>query len=106
MAPAGPRTARAHPQSGLAPSLAAALALDAAGLVGTVRRHPAPLALAAAPIHLVALVVPLGRSLAVGVTPAAATAGMGGLVGRHLLFGLVAGVPAWVVVRPLGVLRP
>lgn len=82
---------------GVVPYLAAAAALEAVAALDVVRRHPVVLALAAAPIHLVALVVPLGRSLAVGVTPAAATAGMGGMVLLHLVFGLAAGLLALAV---------
>ncbi|WP_018334778.1 hypothetical protein [Actinomycetospora chiangmaiensis] len=86
---------------GVVPYLAAAAALEGIAVLAVVRRHPVLLAVAAAPIHLVALVVPLGRSLAVGVTPAVALAGIGGVVLLHLVFGLVAGLLALTSTRPV-----
>lgn len=85
---------------GVVPYVAAAAAIEAVAALGVVRRHPLVLVLAAAPIHLVALVVPLGRSVAVGVTPAVAISGMAAVVVSHLAFGLAAGVVAWVIARP------
>lgn len=81
------------------PYLLAAVALDAALLVGAVRRHPILLALLAVPIHLLALVVPLTRSARVGVTPLDALPGMGSVVLFHLVFGLAAGLIGWGVYR-------
>ena len=84
---------------GALPYVLAALALDAVLLVGAVRRHPILLALLAAPIHLLALIVPLTRSARVGVLPVDALPGMGSVVVLHLVFGLAAGLIGWGVFR-------
>ncbi|MBW0102561.1 hypothetical protein [Pseudonocardia sp. KRD291] len=84
---------------GVAPYVLAAAAVDAVLLAGVVRRHPVLLAVLAAPIHLVALVVPLTRSLRVGVTLPAMLPGMTTVIALHVLFGLGAGLAGWGLSR-------
>jgi len=80
---------------GALPYLAAAVAVDALAALKLVRDHPWLLALAAAPIHLVALVVPMSRSLRVGVIPTALLQTMQTVIWWHLAFGLAAGLLGW-----------
>lgn len=77
---------------GVVPYVLAALALDALLAVGVFRRFPLLLPLLAAPIHLVALVVPVLRSARVGVGPAGSLPGLAPAALSHLVFGLAAGL--------------
>ena len=80
---------------GSLPYLAAAIAIDGLAAVAFVRSHPWLLALAAAPIHLLALADPVSRSLRVGVHPTALLQTMQTVIWWHLAFGLAAGVLGW-----------
>jgi hypothetical protein len=77
---------------GALPYVLAAGALDATALVPWLRRRAWPVVLAAAPVHLVALVVPLSQSLLVGVAPMALAQGAGGVALLHVGFGAAAGL--------------
>ena len=90
---------------GVVPYVLAALALDLLVDTPIVRRRPFVLALLAAPVHLVALVVPVTRSLGVGVGLPALLPGMGWVVLLHLAFGLGAGLLGWGLARCCGVAR-
>ncbi|OBL01456.1 hypothetical protein A5646_19630 [Mycobacterium sp. 1245499.0] len=78
---------------------AAAALLFTVGFVPVVRLHRWLLALAAAPIHLVALAssVASGRAMSAWVST-----GMLERAAWHLIFGFVAGVLAWVVALGVG----
>jgi hypothetical protein len=77
---------------GALPYVLAAGALDATALVPWLRGRAWPVVLAAAPVHLVALAVPVSQSLLVGVAPAALARGMGTVALLHLGFGAGAGL--------------
>ncbi|WP_433290005.1 hypothetical protein ACQPZQ_41780 [Pseudonocardia sp. CA-142604] len=81
--------------------LAAAILLDATLAIPIVRRHPVLLALAASPIHLVALVAPLLGAVGVGGALVGFGSGLATKVGFHLAFGLVAGLLGWTVAAAL-----
>ncbi|OBB98625.1 hypothetical protein [Mycobacterium sp. 852002-40037_SCH5390672] len=84
--------------------VAAAALLYAVGSLPVVRRHRWLLAVGAAPIHLVALACSV-FSWRTGATMSAwASNGMLDRVAGHLVFGLIAGLLAWVVA--LGLRRP
>jgi hypothetical protein len=91
---AGLRLAPEGPLAPLPYVLAAAL-LDATALVPWLVRRPWIVAGLAAPIHLVALVVPAWRSLLVGVAPTALAQGMTSVAVLHLCFGAGAGLLGW-----------
>ncbi|GAA1861639.1 hypothetical protein GCM10009836_47290 [Pseudonocardia ailaonensis] len=84
---------------GAVPYVLAALLLDLALGAGVIRRRPVLLALLAAPIHLVALVVPIARSARVGVGLSGSLPGLGPVALSHLGFGLVAGLAGWGIAR-------
>ena len=77
---------------GALPYLLAAGALDATALVPWLRERAWPVVVLAAPVHLVALLVPLSSSLLAGVTPAALTQGLAMPALLHLCFGAGAGL--------------
>lgn len=79
----------------------AALLLEAAVAWPVVKKHPWLVILLAAPIHLVGVIVPVTKGLAVGVSPAALAHGLAGVAAFHLLFGLLGGALGWLVVRSL-----
>jgi hypothetical protein len=78
------------------PPAAAAMILAAVASASWVRRRSWVVALLAAPVHLVALVVPLHRDLTVGTT---VHPEMGSMVTLLLLFGLAAGLAGWGLAR-------
>ena len=77
---------------GAVPYVLAALLLDGALAAGVIRRRPVLLVVLAAPIHLVALVVPIARSARVGVGLSGSLPGLAPVALSHLAFGLAAGV--------------
>src|SRR5262245_55406467 len=72
---------------GALPYLLAAAALDATALIPGVGGRAWPVVLAAAPVHLVALVVPVSHGLLVGVGPAVLAGGLTTVALWHLCFG-------------------
>jgi hypothetical protein len=82
--------------------VAAAALLYAVGSLPVVQVRPWLLALAAAPIHLVALARSFFSWHAGANVSAWASNGMPERAGWHLVFGLVAGLLAWVVALSLG----
>jgi len=83
------------------PYLAAAALLELVALAPALRRHPVLLVPAAAAVHLVGLIQPLAKSLAVGVQPGAFAAGMLAPIALHVAFGALAGAWAWLAGRAL-----
>jgi hypothetical protein len=79
------------PQAAVPPA-AAAIILATVASAQWVRRRPWAIALLAAPVHLVALIVPLHRGLMVGVTTHPE---MESMITLYLLFGLAAGLGGW-----------
>jgi len=90
---------------GAVPYVAAAAALDATALLPWTRERSWPVVAAAAPIHLVALLVPVSRSLLVGVGPVALANGLAPVALLHLCFGAGAGL-AGLGLAALWVRRP
>jgi hypothetical protein len=82
---------------GALPYLLGGAALDGAGLLPGVRGRAWALAILAAPIHLVALLIPVSRSLLVGVDAAALAQGLTTVALLHLAFGLGAGLLGWAL---------
>jgi hypothetical protein len=80
---------------GALPYLVTAAAIDAVAATALLRARPWLLALAAAPIHLLALADPISRSLRVGVTPTGLLETMQTVFYWHLAFGLAAGLLGW-----------
>jgi hypothetical protein len=76
---------------GAIPYLLAAGALDATALVPWLRDRSWPVVALAAPVHLVALVVPVSSSLLVGVAAPALAQGLAPVALLHLCFGAGAG---------------
>lgn len=83
------------PQAVLPPA-AAAVILAAVASAQWVHHRPWVIAVLAAPVHLVALVVPLHRTLTAG---ASMHPGMGSVITLYLLFGLAAGLAGWLLAR-------
>jgi hypothetical protein len=84
LSPAGPL--------GALPYLLAAAALDATALVPWLRERAWPVVVLAAPVHLVALLVPLSSSLVAGVAPIALAQGLAAPALLHVCFGAGAGL--------------
>lgn len=82
--------------------LVAAVVLCAVSAVPVVRHRPWLVALAAAPIHLVALAAPIAALIGGGYVPAVFSVGMGEKLLWHLAFGLMAGVLGWGVALGMG----
>jgi hypothetical protein len=80
---------------GALPYLMAAAALDATALVPALRGRSWPVVVLAAPVHLVALIVPVSRSLMVGVAPTALVQGLTTVALLHVCFGAGAGLLGW-----------
>ena len=78
--------------AGALPYLLAAGVLDATALVSWIRSRAWRIVLAAAPLHLVALLVPISRSLLVGVGPVAVAQDLTTVALWHLCFGAGAGI--------------
>ncbi len=81
--------------------LAAAILLYAVAAAPVAVRHRWVVALAAAPIHLVALAGVLTRLLSHGYLPRLASVGMVEKMLFHLMFGLLAGLLGWIVASSL-----
>src|SRR5919206_137891 len=79
------------PQAAIPPA-AAAVILAAIASAGWVRHRPWLIAVLAAPVHLVALVMPLHRMLTAG---APMHSGMNSVIILYLVFGLAAGLAGW-----------
>jgi len=98
---------------GALPYLLAAAALDATALVPWLRGQAWPVVVLAAPVHLVALLVPVSSSLLAGVAPSALAQGLatpallrggsrpgGPCPGRRLEVGGAGRPPIWRSVQP------
>ena len=78
------------------PPATAAVILAAIASAGWVRHRPWVVAVLAAPVHLVALVMPLHRMLTAG---APMHSGMNSVIMLYLVFGLAAGLAGWMLAR-------
>ena len=83
------------PQAAIPPA-AAAVILATIASAGWVRHRPWLIAVLAAPVHLVALVMPLHRMLTAG---APMHSGMNSVIMLYLVFGLGAGLAGWMLAR-------
>ena len=87
---------------GLVPYVLAGAALDVVAARGRLARRPWLIVPAAGLAHLVALVVPISKALAVGVAASALAHGMLTVALAHLGFGLAAGAIAYGAMRLAG----